>query len=259
MEFLLRHDIPLAIGLVVGMFVCLELGRRLGARRLADDPEGKEIGLGAVEGAVFGLFGLLVAFTFQGAAERFNDRRALVAEEANTIGTAWLRIDLLPEGAQESVRRLFRDYLDSRIRTFERTTSTETILKHYQVSLGLQERIWKEAVGGCREETRQPCGMLLLPALNAMIDITTTRLMATRQHPPAVIFLMLMVLALGCSILAGYGMAGSRRRAWAHMILFSVTTAIAVFVIIDMEYPRLGFIRVDAADQVLVDLRKSMD
>jgi hypothetical protein len=257
MDFLLRHSIALVVGLIVGMFLCLELGRRLGAKRLADDPAGKEIGLGAVEGAVFGLFGLLIAFTFQGAAERFNHRRALVAEEANDIGTAWLRIDLLPEPAQAGMRQHFRDYLDSRNRTFERTTTIETPEERYRLSQRHQERIWAEAVAGCRDAPT-PCAIVLLPALNAMIDITTTRLMATRQHPPAVIFLMLMVLGLGCSVLAGYGMAGTRRRAWAHMILFAVTIASAVFIIIDMEYPRLGFIRVDEADQVMIDLRKSM-
>jgi hypothetical protein len=258
MDVLLRHAVVLVLGFAAGMFVCLELGRRLGVRRLADDPSGKEIGLGAVEGAVFGLFGLLIAFTFQGAAERFNDRRALIAEEANAIGTAWLRVDLLPEAAQPGMRRRFRDYLDSRFRTYEPTADNEIRLENYRLDQELQERIWDEAVAGCRDMP-PPCSIVLLPAINAMIDITTTRLMATRQHPPAVIFLMLMVLALGCSVLAGYGMAGTRRRAWAHMILFAVTVAFAVFVIIDMEYPRLGFIRVDQADQVLIDLRKSMD
>ena len=68
-ELLLRNAVPLVVTQCVGMFLSLELGRRLGAKRPADDPSGKEIGLGAVEGAVFGLFGLLIAFTFQGAAE----------------------------------------------------------------------------------------------------------------------------------------------------------------------------------------------
>ena len=68
-EVVLKNAALLVLALCVGMFLSLELGRRLGAKRLADDPSGKEIGLGAVEGAVFGLFGLLIAFTFQGAAE----------------------------------------------------------------------------------------------------------------------------------------------------------------------------------------------
>jgi hypothetical protein len=101
--------------------------------------------------------------------------------------------------------------------------------------------------------------MLLLPALNAMIDITTTRTMATQMHPPIVVFVMLFGLALAASLLAGYGMTGSKLRCWFHMFCFALVMAFAVYVILDIEYPRLGLIRVDAFDQALVDLRESMN
>src|SRR4249919_3832924 len=87
------------------MLVCGEIGRRIGARRLARDPEGLAKGAGAAEAAVFGLLGLLIAFTFSGAASRFEERRHLVTREANAIGTAYLRIDLLPDDAQPAGRR----------------------------------------------------------------------------------------------------------------------------------------------------------
>jgi hypothetical protein len=101
--------------------------------------------------------------------------------------------------------------------------------------------------------------MLLLPALNAMIDIATTRTMAAQLHPPTVVFMMLFGLALAASLLAGYGMTGSRARSRFHMLGFALVMAIAVFVILEIEYPRLGWIRVDAFDQALVDLRESMN
>ena len=101
--------------------------------------------------------------------------------------------------------------------------------------------------------------MLLVPALNQMIDITTSRTMATQFHQPTIIFGVLMALALLASILAGYGMAGSRKQRWIHMIAFAAIMSVAIYVIFDLEYPRLGFIRVDAADQVLIELRASMD
>jgi len=101
--------------------------------------------------------------------------------------------------------------------------------------------------------------MLLLPALNQMIDITTTRLMATRTHPPAIIFVMLAVLALLGAFLAGFAMAEAKGRSWVHMLAFATALATTVWVTIDLEYPRLGLIRVGAVDSVLVDLRQSMD
>jgi hypothetical protein len=79
------------------MMVLYELGRRLGVRRRDKDPEGSRLGLGPVESAPFGLLGLLIAFTFSGAASRFDVRRNLITEEANLIEQAWRRVDLLPE------------------------------------------------------------------------------------------------------------------------------------------------------------------
>jgi hypothetical protein len=100
--------------------------------------------------------------------------------------------------------------------------------------------------------------MLLLPALNAMFDITTTRTMASETHPPTVIFVMFFGLALCSSLLAGYGMAVGRARSRLHMLGFAVGMAATIFVILELEYPRLGLIRVDAFDRALVELRDGM-
>ena len=115
---------PLFAGsLFVGMLLVLELGRRLGSRRLQS--ESARGGFGAVEGAIFALFGLLVAFTFSGAASRFDSRRALVADEANAIGTAYLRLDLLASGDQSDLREMFRGYLDSRLEVYRKLPDLE--------------------------------------------------------------------------------------------------------------------------------------
>src|SRR4029453_9978951 len=95
--------------------------------------------------------------------------------------------------------------------------------KELAQSTKLQEQIWEQAVAACREANYQPATMLLLPALNAMIDITTTRTMATKMHPPAVIFVMLCGIALAASLLAGYGMAGAKLGSRVHKIVFAAT------------------------------------
>ena len=126
-------------------------------------------------------------------------------------------------------------------------------------SIRLQDEIWRQAVAGLREEGVLPSGtVVLLPALTAMIDITTTRTMATQLHPPMVIFVMLFTLALISALLSGYGMAAGNSRSWLHMICFAFIISISVYVILDLEYPRLGLIRVDAFDQALVDLRNQI-
>ena len=100
--------------------------------------------------------------------------------------------------------------------------------------------------------------MLLLPALNEMFDIAATRVATTQMHPPAAIYGMLFVLTLICSFLAGYDMGAEATRSWVHMMGFAIILGVAVYVIIDLEYPRLGFIRLDAFDQLLVNLRAQL-
>ena len=249
----------LALGLMLGMLVLLEVGRRMGDRRLANDPDGARAGTGTVEGAVFALLGLLIAFTFSGAASRFDARRDLIVQETNAIGTAYLRLDLLPAGAQPALRDLFRRYVDSRLETYRKIPDVEAVKAELARSTALQGEIWTQAVAASRlEGAPPPAAMLLLPALNDMIDITTTRAMAARMHPPLVIFAMLFGLGLASALLAGYGMAGGKSRNWLHMIGFAAVMAVAVYVILDIEFPRLGLIRVDAFDQALVELRASM-
>jgi hypothetical protein len=82
--------------------------------------------------------------------------------------------------------------------------------------------------------------------------------MATQMHPPVVIYGMLVGLALASALMAGYGMAGGQTRNWLHILSFATVMAVAVYVIIDLEFPRLGLIRVDVFDQALVELRASM-
>ena len=204
--------------------------------------------------------GLLIAFTFSGAAGRFDDRRDLVTQEANAIGTAWLRIDLVPAEAQAKLRDLFRRYLDSRLATYRNAGQIEKAMAEFARSRGAAKGHLDVGRGGCRDPAAAPgAPMLLLPALNEMIDITTTRLMATRMHPPGIIFAMLVVLTLAGALLAGHAMAAHPRWSWMHALALATVMSATVYIIIDLEYPRLGFIRVDAADEVLVDLRKSMD
>ena len=248
----------LAGGLFVSMLVLLETSRRLGLRRLAQDSEAAQAGFGVVGGAIFALMGLLIAFTFSGAASRFDTRRQLVGEEANAIGTSYLRLDLLPANAQAVLRESFRQYVEARLDAYRKLPEVVAAKQALAHAAQFQGQIWSQALAACQVGP-QAATMLLLPSLNAMIDITTTRSVATQIHPPLVIFAMLCVLALASSLLAGYSMAGGRLSScWMHMLAFAVIMAVTVYVILDLEYPRLGLIRVDAVDQVLVDLRDSM-
>ena len=242
--------------LFVGMLVAQEIGLRFGRRRLKAEGESVRTGLGAIEGAVFGLMGLMIAFAFHGAASRFDARRQLVVEEANDVGTAYLRLDLLPPAAQPKLRELFRRYLDARLEVYRRLPDIRAAREAQAGAEGLQREIWASAVEASSDLPQAT--MLLLPALNTMIDITTTRTVALQTHPPTVVFAMLGFLALACSLLAGYGMAGAPSRSVLHVLGFAAILTVTVYVILDYEFPRVGLIRLDAADQVLSDARHNM-
>jgi hypothetical protein len=252
------YTIALATALFVGMLLLGELGRWLGQRRQERDPEGARAGSGVVDAAVFGLLGLLVAFTFSGAASRFDGRRQLIVEEANDIGTAWLRLDLLPASEQPALRELFRRYLDLRLEAYRALPDLAAAHAALARSLDVQREIWARAVAACSLTEGQRAIVVLLPSLNQMFDIAATRSAAGLIHPPFVIFLLLIGVGLLGALLAGYAMAQGRQRSWTHSVGFALAIAMTVYVILDIEYPRLGLIRVDAADQLLVDLRASM-
>jgi hypothetical protein len=248
-----------AVLFLFGMMVLLETGRRIGVRRRSRETEGERGSLGTVEGTVFALFGLLMAFTFSGGASRFNEKRMLVAEEANDIETAYLRLHLVPSRAQLELQELFRRYVDSRLEIYRRLPNMQAAEAELAISKELQEKIWIEAVAATRLPDSHPdAGKLLLPALNNMIDITTTRTMMLQIHPPRIIYVLLFCLGLACSLLAGYRMAVGERRSWLHILSYTFITVIIAYVILDVEYPRSGLIRISTSDQLLIKARENM-
>ncbi|MGZ8157700.1 MAG: bestrophin-like domain [Methylobacter sp.] len=248
-----------AAGLLLGILLVYEIGWRLG-RRGGPASKNDSAGSGLLDGAVYALLGLLIAFTFSGAAERFDRRRALVIEESNAIGTAYLRLDLLPVEAQPRLRALFRQYLDARLNMTRKLPDKEASRVAVAQANNLQGQIWPVAVKACQDSGSVPATTLLLAALNQMFDIATLRTTVSwEMHPPMVIFEMLFVLALISAGLGGYAAAGAKQRNWVHVLAFAAITTGTVYVILDIEYPRLGLIRVDSVDRVLIDLRKSMD
>jgi hypothetical protein len=249
----------LSLVVFFGILAFLAIGRLIGQRILRRHGAEGLASTASLETAVFALLGLLIAFTFSGALSRFDVRRAQVVDEANAIGTAYLRIDLLPAPAQSRLREAFRNYTDARIATYKKLPDLEAARQELERSMELQADIWAQAVAATQlPESRPGSNVLVMPALNEMFDITTVRLMATQMHPPVVVFIMLIGLAFASALLAGYQTAGDKGHNGLHKVGFAAIVALTVYVIIDIEYPRLGFIRIDAVDQVLINVRAGM-
>lgn len=121
----------------------------------------------------------------------------MIAEEVHTIETAYLWVHLVSQEAQSPLQDLFRQYVDSRLETYRRLPNLEAAEMEMAKSKKLQEEIWTEAVAATRLTNSHPdAGKLLLPALNNMIGIATTRTMALQIHPPRIIYALLFGLGL---------------------------------------------------------------
>ena len=250
--------VVLVLAMVAGILAFMEIGHRAARRRMARAPESAHKGLGLFEGATYGLMSLFIAFIFSGASQRFETRRNLAVQEANAIGTAYLRVDLVPAEAQPAIRACFRQYLDARLALFRSPSwKSQSARDAMARASALQKEIWNRSVAAVKVSPVLPAAVSLLPALNEMIVLTTTRHVAENVHPPLEIYLLLCILMFASALLMGYGMAGGGRR-WLHLATFAAVLALSMYVILDFEFPRLGLIQNVSVDQLLVDLRAAM-
>lgn len=229
------------------MLLLLELGRRFRLRHK------KPTESAAIEGAIFALFGLLLAFTFSGAITRYDVHRQLIIEETNDIGIAYLRLDLLPPTAQPELRQLFRDYTTSRLHLYDAVSQEVS-----PATKNLQDEIWRKSIAAAvAPGANADATKLLLPALNAMIDITATRQNAFNMHPPEIVFLLLFAFSGGTAFLAGYSMT-THSRSWFYMVALAIAVTTTIYATLEIEYPRKGLLRLTDADRPLINLRASM-
>jgi Protein of unknown function (DUF4239) len=254
----------IAGGFFISSLFLLNYGRQLGLRYLKEDT-GNMAGLTTVEGAVFALIGLLLAFTISGALQRFDDRRQLVIQEANAASTAHDRLALFEGDVGRDLQNKLRDYVQARIdlyrmpHDYSLSKRTEFFSSEQEDKiLSLKNNVWNAAVAACPQASFRPACAQALPTLANLFEVARLRLGAAEKHPPQVIYVMLFGLGLGGSLLAGFGMAAAKSRSWIHMLIFAATLTVALYTLTDMEYPRLGLIRIDNFDHFLVDAQLQM-
>jgi hypothetical protein len=206
-------------------------------------------------GAVLALLGLIVAFTFSGASTRLDARRQLIVQEANAIGTAYLRVDLLPTNDQPATRHLFRQYLDARLEVYEKLRDPAAFQAALARAEQLQAEIWKHAEAGTHG---QSSATPVLNAVNEMIDVTTARTLASRTRTPTLIIQLMLGLALLSALIAGYGMSSAKQRNWLFTTIFSAAISLTVYVVLDLDNPSSGLIRLNAAEQMMIQLRETI-
>jgi hypothetical protein len=167
-------------------------------------------------------------------------------------------VDLLPADAQATLRPLYRRYVEARLEAYQSLRGGTSEALDLTRSAALQAEIWKVSVGAAQAARDPGVTGLVVGSLNEMFDITTTRLAAARAHPPLVVYLLLYLLGLASSLVAGWSQARSPHRSWIHALVYAGAMAASVYVILDMEFPRLGLVRVDDFDRLLAEVLAGM-
>jgi hypothetical protein len=242
----------ISIALCAAMLLALEAGYRIARKR----EEPAQDGVGLFQTAIFALLGLLLGFSFAGSMGRFEARRDLIIREANAISAAYFRIDVLPPAFQPEMRNLFHSYLEARLHAYDDLDSGHDFESAMAKASLLQQQIWAKAVEATSQDTSSRT--LVLSSLNEMIGVTTARAVAWQTNLPTVILVLLLCVALLTSLLAGYGMAKSARRHVFHGVIYAAAVSLTIYVVLDLDNPRRGLIRLDSAEQVLRQLQRAI-
>ena len=242
----------LFLAILLLVLLSVEGGYRLGQYRRSRSEEEKEAPVGAMVGATLGLLAFLLAFTFGLAAARFETRRQVLLDEANAIGTTYLRAGMLPE-RRDDIRTLLRDYVDVRLEAVRSGNVTEGIRR----SEHLQEQLWTQAVAlGETHPTSIVVG-LFVQALNEVIDLHAKRVTAgLRNRIPGVIWAALFAVTVLSLAAMGYHAGLSRTSRSLAELAVAFTFSVVIGLIADLDRPQEGVLKV--SQQALIDLRQSM-
>lgn len=248
--------LPLWGVFVVMMVTCMgavEAGATLAKVALRQNPEREPDGpLGSVVGAVLGLLAFILAFTFGMTASRFDARKQLVLEEANAIGTTFLRAELLPPPQRFEVQRWLREYATIRV-----NVTIENVQESLTKSEDIHRHLWSQAKSLVAEEMDSEIRSLFVVSLNELIAIHQSRKTVSLQHRiPGSVWLALELLTLLSMLAVGYqvGMSGTRRLRGTPVL--SAAFSLVILMIADFDRPGEGMMRV--SQQPIADVQRSM-
>jgi membrane protease YdiL (CAAX protease family) len=227
-------------------------GYRFGRYRRAHVEDEKEAPVGAMVSAALALLAFMLAITFSIAATRFDDRRSLVLQEANSAGTTYLRAGMLPERGPE-LRALLREYDDIRIAVAQGQLEFGEARRR---SEDLQTRMWAHATAVATAHPNSIVAGLFVQTLNELIDLHSMRLAALRARIPLPIWFVMGSMALIGFAAMGYSTGLSRTRRSPAAIAVALCFALVMVLIVDLDRPYEGLLR--TSQQALIDARQGM-
>ena len=230
-----------------------EIGFRIGRRWQQRSPDEKEGPTSMLVGSLLALIAFLLAVTMSMAVDRFDTRRQLVVEEANAIGTVYLRAGYLPQPAADQTRELLRRYAPLRINTDDR----EQLMANFARSADIQQQLWAIAEPLARSTLDSPVLAIYIESLNDLIDLGETRLTALvyARVPETVIWLLIVGAALTLGMV-GFNSGLHRRRTLLGAVVLVIVLGAVVTLVVDLDRPRQGFLQV--TQQPIIDVMRQM-
>lgn len=239
-------SVSIAAALFLAILVCNEIGYRIGVMIQSRTDDEVRALTGAIQASILGLLALLLGFTFSMSMQRFDNRSMAVVNEANAIGTAQLRADLLPPEQRAAARSLLADYVDARvaIATTDLTRVAERTKQMADIA-HMQSELWNLAVAATTADPRPVTTGSFVTALNELIDAQGERSAILQAHVPEPILLLLFVVLVSSIGIMGYSSGLSGKRVLAPIVLVSLLITLIVFIIVDLDRPKRGIIKVD--------------
>jgi hypothetical protein len=235
--------LPVTLGLGLVFLLVAEGGFHLGRWHILRGDTTLKEHIGALQSALMGLMALMLAFTFAMAVSRYDERKALVVDEANAIGTTWLRARLLNEPYRSELLRLLPAYVDARIAFYDAAADRKRIDATHGDAMRLQEKLWGIATEVVREQPRAVPEGLFIQTLNDVIDLSEKRLQSLDNTVPGPVIYLLLVAAAVAVGFVGYGSGVAGKRHFVSVAITSILIAFVLTVIIDLDRPRRGVIR----------------
>lgn len=228
------------------MLLAIEAGYRLGFRQRTQVSEPVRAHVGAIQSSMLGILALLIGFTFSLSLQRFESRSLAVVDEANAIGTASLRAELLPVSVRGQMQQLLHEYVDLRVATGTLALDQAAERAALLAQAGrMQQTLWTLAGKAVAEDPNPVTTGLFVQALNEMIDSFGRRSAELDRHVPELVLLLLYGVFVVSGGLIGYacGVAGHRPSRASHVMVMLIV--LLMFVIIDLDRPHRGLIQVD--------------
>lgn len=222
-----------------------EIGLRIGEyyeNKSGDDTKSQTT---AIQGGIIGMLALILGFTFSMAVQRFDNRAAAEIAEANAIGTAILRTNLLPEPKNKEAEKLIEDYIRNRLKVNQTDLTDNDIRNEFQKStLKIQQAIWDLGIEAAKQDPNPVTSGLFISSVNDMIDMQGKRNDQLRRQVPPAIFYLLFVIFIATGGLTGYASGLGKKSSRLPSIVLSFLICLMVFIIIDLDRPRRGTIQV---------------